>query len=58
MKIRAFAAEQGLNVGCNVESVSSRAEEVEASVELVHRIDRLAPRALVDDVDTLAAVLS
>lgn len=42
-EIRAFAAELGLNVGCNVESVSSRAEEVEASVELVYRIDRLAP---------------
>jgi hypothetical protein len=43
-EVRAFAAEQGLSVGCNVESVSSRAEEVEASVELVRRIDRLFPR--------------
>jgi hypothetical protein len=42
-EIRAFAVEQGLSVGCNVESVSSRAAEVEASVELVRRIDRLYP---------------
>ncbi len=40
-EIRAFAAEQGLTVGCNVESVSSRAAEVEASVELVRRVDQL-----------------
>jgi len=43
-EIRAFAAAQGLTVGCNVESVSSRAAEVEASVELIHRVDRLVPR--------------
>ena len=43
-EVRAFAAEQGLSVGCNVESVSSRAAEVEASVELVRRIDQHAPR--------------
>lgn len=43
-EIRAFAATHDLSVGCNVESVSSRAAEVEASVELVHRIDRLDPR--------------
>jgi hypothetical protein len=43
-QVRAFAAEQGLDVGCNVESVSARAEEVEASVQLVWRIDQLAPR--------------
>jgi len=40
-EIRAFAAEQGLSVGCNVESVSSRAAEIDASIELVRRIDRL-----------------
>lgn len=44
-EIFAFAAEQGLRVGCNVESVSARAEEVDASVELLRRIDRLAPRS-------------
>jgi 5,10-methylenetetrahydrofolate reductase len=43
-ELRAFAAEQGLDVGCNVESVSARVEEVDASVELVRRIDQLAPR--------------
>lgn len=43
-EVRTFAAEQGLEVGCNVESVSARAEEVDASIELLERIDRLAPR--------------
>jgi hypothetical protein len=42
-EVRTFAAAQGLDVGCNVESVSARAEEVEASLELVRRIDQLAP---------------
>jgi len=37
-ELRSFAAEHGLSVGCNVESVSSRATEVEASVELVRRV--------------------
>jgi hypothetical protein len=45
-EVRAFAREQGITVGCNVESVSSRAEEVEASVDLLHRIHRLTPRAV------------
>ena len=43
-EIRAFANEHGLSIGCNVESVSSRAAEVEAAVELLRRIDRLEPR--------------
>jgi hypothetical protein len=43
--LHAFAAERGISVGCNVESVSSRAAEVEAATELIRRIDRLAPRA-------------
>lgn len=47
-EVLAFAVEQGLNVGCNVESVSSRAEEVEASVALVHRIDQLSSRPSVN----------
>lgn len=42
-EIQAFAAQEGLSLGCNVESVSSRAAEVEASLELVRRIDRLTP---------------
>ena len=40
-EIRAFADEQRLPIGCNVESVSSRAHELEASAELVHRIHGL-----------------
>lgn len=43
-ELRAFAAESGLVVGCNVESVSSRSSEIEASVELVRRIDSLGLR--------------
>ena len=43
-ELRAFAAAQGVDVGCNVESVSARVEEVDASVELVRRIDQLGPR--------------
>lgn len=38
-----FASEQRLAVGCNVESVCSRAAEVDAAAELVHRIHRLGP---------------
>lgn len=40
-----FASEQGITVGCNVESVCSRAVEIEASMELVRRIDRLQCRS-------------
>ena len=43
-EIRAFAADHGLTVGCNVESVSSRPAEVEASIELVHRVAQCYPR--------------
>jgi len=44
--LRAFALEQGLHVGANVESVSARAEEIDASLELLARVDRLtSPRA-------------
>jgi hypothetical protein len=39
-ELRAFASGQGLTVGCNVESVSSRRAEVEASIELVRRVAR------------------
>lgn len=44
VQLRAFAAEQGLKIGCNIESVSSRASEIEASTELVRRIARLEAR--------------
>src|SRR4030095_1025005 len=43
-EVHGFAQELGFNVGCNVESVSSRAEEVEASVDLVYRIGKLFRR--------------
>ena len=56
-EVRAFAAEQGLTVGCNVESVSSRAAEVEASVELLHRVDQLA-RLGVTGANTFAILRS
>lgn len=42
-QLYAFAARRGFVVGCNVESVSARAAEVEASLELVRRIDQLVP---------------
>ena len=53
-EVRAFAAEQGLTVGCNVESVSSRIAEVEASVELVRRVDQLDRRPEIATVDSFA----
>lgn len=45
-EIREFALEQGIHVGCNVESVTARAPEVEASIELLHRVDRLLAQQL------------
>lgn len=40
-ELQAFAGELGLRVGCNVEAVTSRAAEVDAAVELLHRVHRL-----------------
>ncbi|HTQ07592.1 MAG TPA: hypothetical protein VMI54_27235, partial [Polyangiaceae bacterium] len=37
-EISAFAAGLGLTIGCNVESVSTRTAEVEASLELLRRV--------------------
>jgi hypothetical protein len=37
-EIHAFAEAQGLAVGCNVESVTARAAEVDASLELLRRV--------------------
>jgi hypothetical protein len=54
-QVRAFAMEHGLSVGCNVESVSSRAAEVEASVELLHRVARLDARPELADARSLGA---
>lgn len=45
-EIRDFAEEQGLVVGCNVESLTARATEVTASIELLRRIDQLGPGRL------------
>ena len=39
-----FCAPKGIPLGCNVESVSIRKEEIDASVELVHRVRTLMPR--------------
>lgn len=39
-----FCAPKGIPLGCNVESVSIRKEEIDASVELVHRVRSLMPR--------------
>jgi len=44
-ELLAFAHARGIPLGCNVESVSLRREEIEASVELVHRIAKLTPKA-------------
>lgn len=37
-EIHEFAEQQGLTVGCNVESVTARAAEVDASIELLRRV--------------------
>lgn len=42
--VRAFAATQGFDLGCNVESVSSRPHEIAASVELLRRIESFTRR--------------
>lgn len=39
-ELAAFAAEKGVPVGCNVESVAVRKVEVEASIELLRRVAR------------------
>jgi hypothetical protein len=43
-QLYAFGRENGLVIGCNVESVSSRAAEIDAAAELVHRIHALRKR--------------
>lgn len=44
-KLRALAAGLGLSIGWNIESVSTRKEEVEAAVELLRRIAQREVRA-------------
>lgn len=39
-----FAIDKGIQLGCNVESVSLQKAEIEASVELVHRIAKITGR--------------
>ncbi len=41
-----FAASRGIPLGCNVESVSLSKVEIEASVELVHRVARQLGRSI------------
>jgi hypothetical protein len=56
-EVCAFAAELGLAIGCNVESVSSRAVELDASAELVHCIHGLQRRPPVQQAMTRDARL-
>ncbi len=37
-ELKTFAEEKGMPIGCNIESVAIRKVEVEASVELLHRV--------------------
>lgn len=43
--LHAFCASRNIPLGCNVESVSVRKEEIDASVELVHRVAGLLGRS-------------
>jgi hypothetical protein len=43
-ELRDFAAEKGIALGCNVESVSLRRAEIDASVEMVHRLAKILGR--------------
>jgi hypothetical protein len=45
-EIHAFARAQGLHVGCNVESLTARGSEIDASLELLRCVDRLDRPAL------------
>jgi hypothetical protein len=49
-EIHAFAEQLGLAVGCNVESVTARAAEVDASIELLRRVQAQAFRPLEVDL--------
>ena len=40
LELKAFADEKNIPIGCNIESVAVRKEEVEASIELLHRIQK------------------
>jgi hypothetical protein len=38
-ELKAFADEKGIPVGCNIESVAIRKVEVDASIELLQRVN-------------------
>jgi len=44
-ELHEFAEEKGIFLGCNVESVSLHKLEIEASVEMIHRIAKILKRA-------------
>ena len=44
-KLFDFANEKGITLGCNIESVSLRKAEIEASVEMVHRVAKIMGRS-------------
>lgn len=44
-EIHAFATEKGIPLGCNVESVSLAKDEIDASVEMVHRARKILGRS-------------
>ncbi len=44
--VRHHTAEKGIPLGCNVESVSLRKTEIEASVEMVQRVAKIMGRPL------------
>jgi len=43
-ELYAFAQEKGIALGCNVESVSLRKAEIDASVEMLHRVAKIMGR--------------
>ncbi len=47
-----FALEKGIQLGCNVESVSLQKAEIDASVELVNRVAKILGRPLEPSVST------
>ena len=40
LELKDFADEKGIPIGCNIESVAIRKVEVDASIELLNRIQR------------------
>jgi len=43
-ELYAFAQEKGMPLGCNIESVSLRRAEIDASVEMLHRVAKIMGR--------------